>query len=79
MLSDIDKIEDDQEFMETENDFIRDYCIEHNFALSEENMNEIKNRGMEDAFEFWKNEFETMAITEEFRNRNFKRKRRRKL
>ena len=56
--AEIDDIEDDQEFVEAENDFIRNYCIERNFNISEEDMNEIRERAMEDAFDFWKNEFE---------------------
>ena len=54
----IDDIEDNQEFVDAENDFIRNYCIERNFNISEEDMNEIRERAMEDAFDFWKNEFE---------------------
>ena len=54
----IDDISDDQEFTETESDFIRNYCIERNFNISEEDMKEINNRGLDDSFEFWKNEFE---------------------
>ena len=57
LLIDIDKIEDDQEFMERENDVIKEYCIEHNFNLSEDDINEIRNRGLSDGFEFWQNEF----------------------
>lgn len=57
LLIEIDKIENDQEFMERESDVIKEYCIEHNFELSEDDMNEIKNRGLDDGFEFWQNEF----------------------
>lgn len=57
LLKEIDKIEDDQEFMERENDFVREYCIEHDFNLSDDDMNEIENRGLSDGYEFWKNEF----------------------
>ena len=53
----IDDIVDDEEFVEAENDFIREYCIKHNFDISEKDMNEIRNRGMDDAFEDWKYEF----------------------
>ena len=54
----IDDIVDDQEFVEAENDFVRDYCIERNFNISDEDRSEISNRGMDDAFEDWENEFE---------------------
>lgn len=53
----IDDIVDDQEFIEAENEFIREYCIERNFDISEDDMNEIRNRGLDDRFDFWKNEF----------------------
>lgn len=55
--SGIDNIKNDEEFMEEENELIREYCINSNFNLSEEDLNEIKNRGLLDALEYWKNEF----------------------
>lgn len=55
--SGIDNIKDDEEFMEEENELIREYCINSNFNLSEEDLDEIKNRGLLDALEYWKNEF----------------------
>lgn len=55
--SGIDNIEDDQEFIERENEFIREYCIKHKFQISQEDMAEIKSRGMADTFVFWKEEF----------------------
>ena len=57
ILSGIDEIEDDQEFIEMENEILREYCIEKNFKLPDEDMEEIIQRGMEDAYEFWKGEF----------------------
>lgn len=56
-ISGIDDIVDDQEFIEEENEFLREYCKERNFNLSEEDLEEISNRGMDDAFESWKDEF----------------------
>ena len=53
----IDDIIDDQEFVEEENSFIRDYCEERNFDLSDEDRKEISNRGMDDALEFWEDEW----------------------
>ena len=34
-----------------------EYCKKRNFILSEEDLEEISNRGMDDAFESWKDEF----------------------
>ena len=53
----IDDIVDDQEFIEEENEFLRENCKERNFNLSKEDLEEISNRGMDDAFEDWKDEF----------------------
>ena len=57
LLINIDKIEDDQEFVEKENEVIRQYCIDNNFNITEDDMNEIIQRGMEDAYAYWKEEF----------------------
>lgn len=54
----IDEIIDDQEFVEVENSFIREYCKERKFNISKEDMKEIENRGMVDGFNFWKSEYE---------------------
>lgn len=51
----IDQIEDDEEFCKEEYDAIFDYCTEKNFEVSEDDMQEIINRGLEDSFDFWKN------------------------
>lgn len=56
-VSGIDDIVDDQEFIEEENEFLREYCEKRNFNISEEDLEEISNRGMDDAFESWKDEF----------------------
>lgn len=56
-VSGIDDIVDDQVFIEEENEFLREYCEKRNFNLSEEDLEEISNRGMDDAFESWKDEF----------------------
>ena len=42
----IDKIEDDQEFVKTEFEFIRDYCKERNFNLFKEDIDTIFQRGL---------------------------------
>lgn len=53
----IDDIVDDQDFVEEENSFIRNYCEKRNFNLSDEDRREISNRGMDCALEFWEEEF----------------------
>lgn len=55
--SGIDNIKNDEDFMEEENELIREYCINSNFNLSEEDLDVIKNRGLLDSLEYWKNEF----------------------
>lgn len=60
--AEVDKIADDQEFVKTENDLVREYCIQNKFNLSEEDLLEISNRGLDDALEFWKNEFKDEII-----------------
>lgn len=57
VLKDVDSIKDDQEFVEIENGVVRQYCYNKNFEMTEDDMREIKNRGMDDAYEFWKEEF----------------------
>ncbi len=53
----VDKIQDDEEFMKTEFETVRDWCTEHKFNLSPEDEAEIQSRGlgsaMEDLKESW--------------------------
>lgn len=52
----IDQIEDDQEFMEAEYDAIRTYCKNRNYSISDEDLNIIKSRGLEESFIGWREE-----------------------
>lgn len=55
--SEIDKITDDEEFCAAENDFIRQYCIDKKFEISEEDFDVIKGRGLTEAFYSWEYDF----------------------
>lgn len=54
----VDDIEDDQEFCDAEHAAIIDYCEKHKYDLSSEDMDEIINRGYENAFPSWKENYE---------------------
>lgn len=54
-LDDIDSIEVDEEFCEMESEKVYEYCEALNFQLSDDDMQTIVSRGLEDSFEFWKN------------------------
>jgi len=49
-LKEIDKIKDDQQFMENEYDAAMEYCRERNFNISDEDMKTIISRGLDDSF-----------------------------
>ena len=49
----VDLIEDDQEFMETEYNAVRDYCEGKSFSISEEAIKTIESRGMKWAYDKW--------------------------
>jgi len=50
----VDDIEDDQIFMETEYEVIKTYCEDHKYSISNEDLEIIKNRGLEDYYADWK-------------------------
>lgn len=50
----VDQIENDAEFIETEYITVQDYCQKHNFCLSDNDINEIRNRGLEESLYNWK-------------------------
>jgi hypothetical protein len=56
LLSEIDKIDDDTEFMKKEFEFVREYCKEKDFNLSEDDMNTVMSRGLGDWVSDWKDE-----------------------
>ena len=57
ILEEIDKIEDDAEFCEAEHDAVRDYCQSRKFKLTDEEISEIKSRGLYDSFLDWENTY----------------------
>ena len=48
LLAEVDKIEDDEEFMRTEFETVAEYCREKHFKLSNEDKRIIAARGLED-------------------------------
>ena len=50
----IDQIEDDQEFMEEEYNAIQTYCEICGYSITDEDLEIIKSRGLEDSFINWK-------------------------
>lgn len=50
----IDQIEDDQEFEEAEYTAIQTYCENCDYILGSDDISIIKERGLEDSFDFWK-------------------------
>lgn len=51
--NEIDQIEDDQEFIEAEYEAIREYCKDCNCSISDEDLDIIKSRGLEESFLYW--------------------------
>lgn len=58
LLSEVDKIEDDEEFIKTEFEIIAEYCHKNNCAISTEDEEIIKARGLGDWLDDWKHEYE---------------------
>lgn len=54
----IDQIEDDEEFCKAESEAVYNYCVEKNFELSDADIQTIYTRGLEDSFDFWKENME---------------------
>lgn len=51
----VDQIEADEEFCQMESEKIHEYCAARNFQMSDDDMKTIIGRGLEESFEFWKN------------------------
>lgn len=49
----VDDIEDDQKFVEAEYEAIHDYCLNHKFLLTEDDMRVVYERGLVECFEDW--------------------------
>lgn len=50
----IDQIEDDEDFCQIEYETIIEYCEKRNFKLSDEDMDTIISRGLEESFYIWR-------------------------
>lgn len=53
LLVDVDKIEDDNKWLETEHDTVQQYCEDKNSKMTEDEMETIRSRGLEESFENW--------------------------
>lgn len=53
----IDQIEDDWEFEEAEYTAIQTYCENCSYILGSDDISVIKSRGLEDSFDFWKENY----------------------
>ena len=58
-LRNIDSIEDDEEFCNEEYRAVKRYCYEKCFELDKNDISIIKGRGLYDAYEIWKEDFNT--------------------
>lgn len=56
----VDQITDDEEFCKVEHELVMDYCSSRSFKLSDEDMEVIRNRGLEEDFEASGNLFKEM-------------------
>ena len=54
LLNDLNNIEDDEEFMLAEYSAAQTYCEEHNFELSNNDLEELEARGLMESFVCWK-------------------------
>lgn len=50
----IDQIEDDQEFMESEYNAVQTYCEIIGYLITDDDLETIKSRGLEESFINWK-------------------------
>ena len=53
LLIEVDKIEEDDEWIEMENETIHQYCEDKNYKMTESEMETIRSRGAEGAFKNW--------------------------
>lgn len=53
----IDQIEDDQEFEEAEYTAIQTYCEDCGYNIGSDDIDIIKERGLENSFDFWKDNY----------------------
>ena len=53
LLVEVDKIEDDDKWLEAEHDTVQQYCEDKNYEMTEDEMKTIRSRGLEESFESW--------------------------
>lgn len=53
LLAEVDKIDDDDEWLEAEHDTVQQYCEDKNYRMTEDETETIRSRGMEESFENW--------------------------
>ena len=53
LLVEVDKIEDDDKWLEAEHDTVQQYCEDKNYEMTEDEMETIRSRGLEESFESW--------------------------
>ena len=46
-----EKIENDEEYMEAEHDAVQQYCEDHNYKMTDDEMETIRAFGYEESFE----------------------------
>lgn len=54
----IDEIEDDQEFMEAEYNAVQTYCEDCGYSITDDDLETIKARGLEESYTDWKEAYE---------------------
>lgn len=70
LLVDVDKIEDDNKWLETEHDAVQQYCEDKNYKMTEDEMETIRSRGLEESFENWVEFKELMEENDELDYKN---------
>ena len=48
-----EKIEDDEEYVEAEHDVVQQYCEDHNYKMTDDEMETIRVFGYEESFDIW--------------------------
>lgn len=54
LLAEVDKIEDGEKWIKAERDTVQQYCEDKNFQMTEDEMETIRSRELEDFFYDWK-------------------------
>lgn len=70
LLVDVDKIEDDNKWLEKEHDTVQQYCEDKNYKMTEDEMETIRSRGLEESFENWVEFKELMEENDELDYKN---------